>query len=54
MEKTNQTTRKDEVVKDFAIINTFSPLGSLTLLGSLIAIHVYDYLKTRESKEAEA
>ena len=35
-------------------INNVTPLGSLTLVGSLIAIHIYDYLKNRESSEAEA
>lgn len=33
---------------------SYHPLGSLTLLGSIIAIQVHDYLKSRESKEVEA
>ena len=35
-------------------IASLTPLGSLTLIGSLIALHVHDYLKDRESKEIEA
>lgn len=41
-------------LEEFPSTNAFTPLGSLTLLGSLIVIHIHDYLKAHESKETEA
>ena len=53
VEEEAEKLQKNEL-ENFININSFTSLGSLTLIGSLIAIHVHDYLKARESKQAEA